>query len=411
MDMARLRNKFPWWLLLSTALFHPLALVCAQRDTLSPAHSLDPADAAACGTQLNVIYEAIQEYQRQNHRLPSSLSELVPDFLSDRNVLVCPFVARTLDLKSWRAGIRADVFFDPRASYGYEFSSQVWLPLDKWRGVKKTYLEYKEQQVIRLGPELGPSVALVRCLAHRPMLNMAFNGCIYESGSNWEESVAPKVPHEELEPSRVLTDLAARTLTPVFPPPRDPRASAWLVDLSAHYNAALTNAWQGFPGNDLAALPQGLQEFNGVRFDVRGLIQLGSPDLPRSFPPTVEGIPVHQTCHRIHFLHAIALGYYGEVAAYRVHYADGQQREIPLRFGKETADWWFKLGSTNFSITVEIAWTGNNAAALSNELAIRLCHMTWDNPLPNVAIRTISFTSLGKGAAPFLVAITLEPPP
>src|SRR5687767_9272003 len=47
------------------------------------------------------------------------------------------------------------------------------------------------------------------------------------------------------------------------------------VDLSAHYNAALTAAWHFASGRGPATLrdlPQGVQEFGGVLFDVRGIV-------------------------------------------------------------------------------------------------------------------------------------------
>jgi hypothetical protein len=53
-------------------------------------------------------------------------------------------------------------------------------------------------------------------------------------------------------------------------------AEARLIDLSAYYNAALTESWyDGAEGNDLSELTPGLRELAGVRFDVRGLIQVG----------------------------------------------------------------------------------------------------------------------------------------
>ena len=39
---------------------------------------------------------------------------------------------------------------------------------------------------------------------------------------------------------------------------------------------------------------------------------------------------------------------------------------------------------------------------------IRLFRVTWDNPSPDVEIRTLDFVSLMRVAAPFLVAITVE---
>jgi hypothetical protein len=65
---------------------------------------------------------------------------------------------------------------------------------------------------------------------------------------------------------------------PLKIPPRDPKARPELIDLSAHYNAALTDSWHpasnmaGETGNDLAELPGGVQKLDGIEFDLRGLI-------------------------------------------------------------------------------------------------------------------------------------------
>src|SRR5271165_6102981 len=49
----------------------------------------------ACTRNLNVIYDAIQAYQFDHKDLPNWLSDLVPDYLSDGNVLICPVCRRT----------------------------------------------------------------------------------------------------------------------------------------------------------------------------------------------------------------------------------------------------------------------------------------------------------------------------
>src|SRR5437763_17178935 len=43
-----------------------------------------------CTKNLKLIYDAIQAYQKDHKELPNWLSELVPDYLSDANVLICP---------------------------------------------------------------------------------------------------------------------------------------------------------------------------------------------------------------------------------------------------------------------------------------------------------------------------------
>src|SRR5206468_5961804 len=102
--------------------------------------------------------------------------------------------------------------------------------------------------------------------------------------------------HAAGELAKNETPLVQTTDLPPRIPARPAEAKAGMIDLSAYYNAPLNETW--FPtniirsGNDLSALPLGLQKFAGVEFDVRGLIQLSSSaleELGRQFPRQVNG--------------------------------------------------------------------------------------------------------------------------
>src|SRR5437867_13037004 len=92
-------------------------------------------------------------------------------------------------------------------------------------------------------------------------------------------------------------------------PRSNPQPEFVPVNLSKHTNGVLHTSWlpNEDPGNNLASLPTGRQEFGGVVFDVQGLIQLqGQCWVKRGYvlPKGVEGIPVHRTGQRVHILHA-----------------------------------------------------------------------------------------------------------
>src|SRR5438093_986479 len=116
------------------------------------------ADEVACKSHLNVIYEALQEYQKRNQRLPRWLSELVPDYIHDARTLICPFVLNTGNLKKWRADLHLGrVFDDPGScSYGYEFRT----PMEDGSSIRL----YRRRQM----ELVGFGVPIVRCVAHRP---------------------------------------------------------------------------------------------------------------------------------------------------------------------------------------------------------------------------------------------------
>lgn len=185
----------------------------------------------------------------------------------------------------------------------------------------------------------------------------------------------------------------------------------WQINLSSHYNASLFWSWHR-NGSDLAELPQGFQRLAHVRFDVRGLIQVGaeSEETGQNYPKQISGIAVGLACQRLHFLHA-AINAGGtkdgtEIGRYVVEYADGQTRGIPITIGRDTADWWDQPNEENKSFV--IAWTGTNQSSRAQRRTIRLFKSTWENPIPRLEVRSIDFVSTHDVASPFLVAITAE---
>ena len=369
----------------------------------------EPADKAACQAQLNLIFEAIQEYRKQHgNRLPDKLSELTPEFIQNPKILVCPYFYKTGSLRDWRKDNIRELANDPRTSYGYEFTPRE-IPDDLWRGLpKRTWREFKERQM----EKVGPVVPIVRCHVHEPRLNLAFDGHIYESGLYWEENFAHKISDEDMHPPAFFRDRAAvRKLAEKDFPPRDPGVPATALDLSEQYDGLLADCWQGYPSNHLARLPSGLQKCGDVFFDVRGVIQLHGGELPIRFPDKVEGIKVYRKLSRVHFLHATAVDPVSRtnVASYVIHYADKQVREIPVVYGQQIADLWVDPKHPLEPTDAKVAWTGQNEAAEAYGKSLRLYRFTWENPLKEVGVASISFVSGASTSAPFLIAITIEP--
>ena len=96
-------------------------------------------------------------------------------------------------------------------------------------------------------------------------------------------------------------------------PQRSPKATAKQLDLTPFYNADLnTSPHVGrnlaeATGNNLKQMPQGLLKFNGVLFDVRGLVVLNSKNLTsppaiKEVPARINGIPVNQLVRCISFI-------------------------------------------------------------------------------------------------------------
>jgi hypothetical protein len=187
-----------------------------------------------------------------------------------------------------------------------------------------------------------------------------------------------------------------------------------LLDLTPFYNANLNESWHGSKGNDLAALPKGLQTFGGVEFDVRGIVQLGSKSpSATNYPAQIKGIPVKQKCQRLCFLHAAGFGTPGaegkQIGAYVVHFATNQMRlEIPIRYGQEVRNWHVLAGEAAAPKELQVAWRGENAQSKSAGRSIRLFLTTWTNLVPDLEVESIDFVSAMGVPAPFLIAVSVE---
>jgi hypothetical protein len=360
-----------------------------------------------CERNLKIIREAIQAYVHDHKDIPNWLSDLVPQYISDANVLTCPVCKRTGQIES-------GALADPKmpCSYLYEFCPVLLGKALAPGEPNATRREWKRRQM----GLVGSIVPIVRCRHHEKILNLAFDGRIYESPTSWEDNLTNQINIEDLKPTHLFAAAAVSNAAPakLACPPRDPAASPGLLDLSAFYNAALTESWHGVrQKNSLSSLPDGLQTFAGVQYDVRGIIQLGSKSpAAKRFPLRVRGIGVNQKCARLHFLHAAAYGTVGDdgklVGSYIVHFARNKmQLEIPIVYGRDVRNW-HSFPNEKPSDELTVAWTGTNQASAAMHRNIRLFTTTWSNVAPNVEIKSIDFVSASQEPAPFLIAITAD---
>jgi hypothetical protein len=366
------------------------------------------AEREGCIRNLKVIYDAIQAYQMDHKDIPNWLSDLVPQYLNDANVLICPVCKRTGEAESAPLA-------DPNlpCSYLYEFCP---VPLNKLSAANVTRREWKRRQM----GLAGASVPIVRCRHHSPLLNLAFDGRIYDSPGNWEATVTNRLDPEQLSAEKLCPPEAQPTNAPAKKAPpklhfakRDPKATTNQINLIKQYNVMLTQSWHGGTNNDLATLPTGLQTFAGVVFDVRGLVQLGSKSSSlKKFPAEVKNIKIDQKCQKLDFLHAVAMGTMADdgktVGTYIVHYATNRMRvDIPINYGEDVRDW-HVLPKEKPGTATNVAWSGTNANTVTVIRSVRLFKTTWTNIAPDVEIESVDFVSAMGTAAPFLVAITTE---
>ncbi len=148
----------------------------ARVTTAAPAAALEDQEREIDKQHLQQIYRAIQAYRQKHGESPNWLSDLVPEFLSDTNVLMSPVEVRTGRSVLWGNE-------DPKlkTSYIYEFNHAPAGGL-RDQDIPLTMKEWKTLQM----EEFGPVVPLLRCHLHDPILNVSYSGEIYETALFWE---------------------------------------------------------------------------------------------------------------------------------------------------------------------------------------------------------------------------------
>tara|TARA_B100001971_G_C18219988_1_gene556456 strand:- start:62 stop:751 length:690 start_codon:yes stop_codon:yes gene_type:complete len=203
-------------------------------------------------------------------------------------------------------------------------------------------------------------------------------------------------------------------------PARSAKAKADLIDLGIYYTQALTKPLHTErPNNDLRSMPQGVHVLAETAFDIRGLIQLANTSLREQFPERVDRIKVNRSCQKLHLLHGTGWNAPEGTAIARLilHYENGESRQLSINYGQHVLDWWKYPNDKKEATDSVVAWLGSNGAAeawgsqegFTEPILIQLFKTTWTNPLPNAAIRSIDYVSTLTEAAPFILALTLEP--
>ncbi len=201
-------------------------------------------------------------------------------------------------------------------------------------------------------------------------------------------------------------------------PPRSTDATSDQIDLGPKYNQTLVQMPyrpRTEQNNSLYTwkrLPIGLVPINDVLFDLRGFVRLGggfvaNKEFAVPIPTKVSDIPVNRSAEYVHFLHNVVSNTQlripkGEIVGYyTLHYADDEQVQFPIRFGQDVVPWVFHRYVK--PTRARVGWSEGLYSQCKT-----LSHSVWENPRPDVEIRSISFESTNTHSAPFLVAISLE---
>lgn len=356
-------------------------------------------DRDECARNLQSIWNGIQKYREQHKKLPLHLSELVPDLVSSPNLLICPVTRRTGEIKN-------QGFSDPKlsSSYIYEFSDHA-VP----GGAEKSDFTLRDWRELQMG-KVGSIVPVLRCLHHARVLNMSFDGKVYETTGDWENELANIVDPETLSPKSLLAEIeffatgirAARIKT---------------LDLTKYYNVTLTEALhdKSPTGPSLKNFPQGRNKFRGIPFEVSGAIHLHGKGLttifPDKYPTNVTDIAVGELANKIHFL--LGAGYNQQpgmkVGSFKINYEDGQKTDLILNYDQNVRDWWQPAAEGN--VTLQVAWSGPIGLNLQGQPQTGLIYaFSWDNPRAQTPIKSIDFSSALNNTAPFLLGVSVETP-
>ncbi|MDZ7724401.1 MAG: hypothetical protein U5R06_16750 [candidate division KSB1 bacterium] len=193
-------------------------------------------------------------------------------------------------------------------------------------------------------------------------------------------------------------------------PARSRQANQDLIDLTDYYTSALDEDWLGKPKRNLSFLPKGVQVFAKAAFDVRGILQLAGKSTDGNFSQSGEKIKINRKGRRLHFLHG-AVGQADKnvkIGEYILHYTAGQTLHIPILYQRQIMHTWIK-NDESLPTDADIAFTSETVDALASDSRVRVYKYTANNPFPGEEIESIDFVSTMTEAAPFLIALTIEP--
>jgi hypothetical protein len=183
------------------------------------------------------------------------------------------------------------------------------------------------------------------------------------------------------------------------------------VDLARFYNFAISEEIHGKPDNTIP-IPSGISDFYGVKFDVRGIIQLASNvSYEKShihYPDEIIGISVNNVADSLCFLHSSAWESEKGTAVVDivVHYANNQKKTITIKNQIDVEDWWFHPQNSIFPVNAKLAWEGSNSRVKDLGFVLKLYRYTWINPIPNIEISSIDLISAMNDTGYMLYGIT-----
>lgn len=168
-----------------------------------------------------------------------------------------------------------------------------------------------------------------------------------------------------------------------------------------HRNNLQRPSWfqRGRYGPDFRDLPGGEQSLGGITWiiapdtDSMPSVMALSGHSSESTADSITGIGVGRRADRLAFLHNAHVVQRRETPAgtqlfhYRVHYADGSQLDIPVRYGEQIDHW--QMGRPRNLSAARLAWTERHIVRSGRFDYLTLFAFEWENPKPDLAIDSI----------------------
>ena len=186
------------------------------------------------------------------------------------------------------------------------------------------------------------------------------------------------------------------------------------VDLKLHVNFSAFD--------DINApwlLPKGLQVFDGVPFQVDGVIQLAGSGRPGGSghpdaPDNVTGILVESGFEELHLLMAVdgSTDEGAEVARIKLVYSDGSKATLSIKYGDQVRNWTGRWHSSERALRDTnscVAWIGQNSNPASVDRFARLFHVVLKNPKPQKKVLNLSVEKVADNVGPLFAGITIGP--
>lgn len=180
------------------------------------------------------------------------------------------------------------------------------------------------------------------------------------------------------------------------------------IDLTQYYDL---HADESSQFGTWEVVPKGRQVYDGVPFDVNGMVRLFGrvpPPHQTIYRNEITDIQIGRRFERLHLLHGT--GWTAEdgeiIANVFYNYVDGEQVSLPIIYGRHVRDWWHRDLLASGEVTdpnSRVVWVGYHGVGL------RLYRTSQLNPHPEKEVQSVDIVSNRSAVTPAVLSITVGP--